>query len=216
MPSTTNYFQNLKLQAEADANAKKAALDTALSMATQANVDKSTGRISYATDAAGSPKLGSLDVQYKEQQRQTQAGGESAGMLRSGQLARQKVNQESDYRSKILGLAEQNTAQKTAIDTETAMKVAEYQALYGKAGGSGASTASSSTTSPATNLPPITEKPSLMEPVTPQRPAYQDPSIRNRATTIAPVRPAAPKTSAKPPAKPSTPQKTTPRRIGGL
>lgn len=147
MPSTTNYFTNLKTQAESAALAKKQALDAAYTMATGANVNKDTGEITYATDASGNKKLGSLDVAYEEQKRQTAAGGESSGTLRSGQLARQKLNEESDYRSKILGLATDTAAQKSQIDLDTSTKIAEYQALYGGAGTS----ASSPTTKTNTN-----------------------------------------------------------------
>ena len=166
MPSTTNYFQNLKLQTQAAATAKKAALDAALQMATQAKVDKDTGVISYESDASGSPKLGTLDVGYKEQQRQTKAGAESSGTLRSGQLARQQLNQESDYRSKIMGLAADTAAQKTGIDTETASKIAEYQALYKNAGPSTASSSVTNKTTPST-IKPITPLPTV--PTVPKR-----------------------------------------------
>lgn len=178
MPSTTNYFQNLKLQTEAAATAKKAALDAALQMATQAKVDPTTGKISYDTDESGAPKLGSMDVAYKERQRLTGAGAESSGTLRSGQLARQKLNEESAYRSNIMGLKADTAAQKTSIDTGTASKIAEYEALYGKTGVNNASSPVTKTT-PATGITtPITQVPKApgstapKKPTTPKIPKY--------------------------------------------
>lgn len=215
MPSTTNYFANLKLQAESAALAKKQALDTAYNMATGATVNKDTGEITYGTDASGNKKLGSVDVAYEEQKRQTATGGEASGMLRSGQLARQKINEESDYRSKIMGLAADTAAQKSQIDLDTSTKVAEYQALYGStgAGGTSASSSTSSSSNKNNDFKPITPTPDFPSGSTP-KPAYQDPSIRNRATTTAPVK-GSPQPVAKPTTKP-TPKKTAPKRIGGL
>lgn len=173
MPSTTNYFTNLKLQAESAALAKKQALDAAYNMATGATVNKDTGEISYATDASGNKKLGSVDVAYEEQKRQTATGGEASGMLRSGQLARQKLNEESDYRSKIMGLAADTAAQKSQIDLDTSTKVAEYQALYGSAGTS----ASSPTTKTNTN----TQK-TIKKTITPV-PKWTDPKKAKKSVT---------------------------------
>ena len=244
MPSTNDYFQNLKLQAEAAALAKKQALDTAYEMATQANVNPTTGEITYNKDASGADKLGTADVAYKEQQRSTAASGESAGMLRSGQQARQKLVDESDYRAKILALAQDKTAQQTQIDKDTATQVAEYRALYGTT--SGASNSSAPTTpetpkpgdlKPITELPKDTTKPVVYSPAavsqiqkayatptTTQKPVVYSPAavsqIQKAFPTAPAPKPAAP--SPKPaapapkPAAPAPKKTVVPKRIGGL
>lgn len=222
MPSTNDYFLNLKTMAESAALAKKQALDTAYEMATQANVDPTTGAITYKKDVSGQDKLGTEDVAYKERQRSTAATGESAGVLRSGQQARQKLMDESTYRAKILSLAQEKTAQQSQIDTDTATKVAEYKAMYG----TGApSTSSSSTTpsTPASSLKPITPIPEdttkqQKSTTTQSAPVTYSPSaVSQIKKAYAPPKPA-PKPTTKPAPKPApAPKKVlAPKRIGGF
>jgi hypothetical protein len=210
MPSTNDYFINLKTMAESAALAKKQALDTAYEMATQAKVNKDTGEITYNKDASGQDKLGTADVAYKEKQRSTATSGEAGGMLRSGQQARQKLMDESDYRARILSLAQDKTAQQSQIDTDTATKIAEYRAMYGTGA---ASTSSSSTTqqSKATDLKPITEVPK--EPGSTTKPVVYSPAaVSQIQKAYAPAKTATPAPKKSTPA----PKKTlTPKRIGG-
>ena len=159
MPSTNDYFINLKAQAEASALAKKAAYDAQLAMATGATVNKDTGVISYATDAAGNPKYGTEDVAYQAKQRGTKTGAESSGMLRSGQLASESLANEAAYRAQIAGLASDIAAKKTAVDTDTASTVAEYRALYGNTGASQASSPTAAAPKDSTKMKPITQQP---------------------------------------------------------
>jgi hypothetical protein len=223
MPSTNDYFQNLKLQAEAAALAKKQALDTAYEMATQANVNPTTGEITYNKDASGAEKLGTADVAYKEKQRSTAASGESAGMLRSGQQARQKLVDESDYRARILSLAQDKTAQQTQIDKDTATQVAEYRALYGTTGGASNSSAPTTPRTPSSsNFDPITKLP---EETATQKPVVYSPAAvaqikKAYATPTRVVPKASPTTTVAPKKSPTTtvaPKKSVvPKRIGGL
>jgi hypothetical protein len=148
MATTTDYFTQLKTQLNASAEAKKAALDAALLRATTANVD-SSGNITYNKDAAGNELYGSLDVGYKEGQRNLRAGAEGSGMLKSGQLKRSELTNEASYRANILGEKEKTAAEKTDVTNTAATQLAEYQAMYGKpTGGGGGSTTPSSTSSP--------------------------------------------------------------------
>lgn len=176
MPSTNDYFINLKAQAEAAALAKKAVYDAQLAMATGATVDKDTGVISYATDAAGNPKYGTEDVAYQAKQRATKTGAESGGMLRSGQLASETLSNEAAYRSTIAGLASDIAAKKTTVDTDTASTVAEYRALYGNTGTPKSSSPKATTPKGSTTLKPITQQPAApsgatttKKPVTPKK-----------------------------------------------
>jgi hypothetical protein len=147
MATTTDYFTQLKTQLNASAEAKKAALDAALLRATTANVD-SSGNITYNKDAAGNELYGSLDVGYKEGQRNLRAGAEGSGMLKSGQLKRSELTNEASYRANILGEKEKTAAEKTDVTNTAATQLAEYQAMYGKpTGGGGGSTTPSSTSS---------------------------------------------------------------------
>jgi hypothetical protein len=129
MATTTDYFTQLKTQLDASAAAKKAALDAAMLRATTANVD-SSGNITYNKDAAGNELYGSLDVGYKEGQRNLKAGAEGSGMLRSGQLKRSELTNEASYRANVLGVKEKTAAEKTDVTNTAATQLAEYQAMY--------------------------------------------------------------------------------------
>ena len=110
MPLSSTYYESLKTKAEADATAKKAAYDAALARATAVEFDEkgnvktdASGNPIYKTDAAGTKLQGSLDVSYENQKRSTGAGAEASGMLRSGQLARARIDDLTTYRANLMG-----------------------------------------------------------------------------------------------------------------
>lgn len=140
-----SYFDQLKAQLTEAATAKKAALDAAYDRATTAMFD-AAGNASYKKDAAGKNMYGTRDVQYLEQKRNIGAGAEGSGTLRSGQNQRNLINAEAGYRSDLGALAANLTSQKGTIDTDTATKSAEYQAMYGSTGGGGGGSSPSSNT----------------------------------------------------------------------
>ncbi|CAB4182875.1 hypothetical protein UFOVP1083_23 [uncultured Caudovirales phage] len=131
MPSTTDYYNTLKLQLETQATNKKAALDLAYERATSVKFD-AQGNMTRQTDATGKEKgPGTLDIQYAEQQRQMSGGAESSGMLKSGQYGRDLATTQAAYRTAVVQGAADTEAQKTAISDETASELAKYQAMYG-------------------------------------------------------------------------------------
>jgi hypothetical protein len=142
MPTTQTYYDQLIINSNAAATAKKDALDKAYERMTTATFDDQ-GNVSYKKDAQGNPLYGSMDVDYMQKKREAGAGAESSGMLRSGQYARTLAEGQAAYRSGVLGAKESTTSQKTQVDLDTAQKQAEYKALYGNTssgGGTGAGT----------------------------------------------------------------------------
>jgi hypothetical protein len=140
MPSTTDYYTQLKAQLEAAATAKKAALDLEYERATTATFD-AQGNPTYKKDAAGNTQYGSVDVGYMNQQRSIKTGAEAGNMLRSGQTARDLLTSTAGYKAEVAGKAANVTAEKTAITNDTQTELAKYMAMYGtgSAGGTGAS-----------------------------------------------------------------------------
>jgi len=139
MPSTTDYYTQLKAQLEAAATAKKAALDLEYERATTATFD-AQGNPTYKKDAAGNTQYGSVDVGYMNQQRSIKTGAEAGNMLRSGQTARDLLTSTAGYKAEVAGKAANVTAEKTAITNDTQTELAKYMAMYGtgSAGTSGA------------------------------------------------------------------------------
>jgi hypothetical protein len=139
MPSTTDYYTQLKAQLEAAATAKKAALDLEYERATTATFD-AQGNPTYKKDAAGNTQYGSVDVGYMNQQRSIKTGAEAGNMLRSGQTARDLLTSTAGYKAEVAGKAANVTSEKTAITNETQTELAKYMAMYGtgSAGTSGA------------------------------------------------------------------------------
>jgi hypothetical protein len=169
MPTTQTYYDQLIINSNAAAAAKKTALDQAYERMTTATFDDS-GQISYKKDDKGNPLYGSIDVDYMNRTRQTGAGAESSGMLRSGQYTRSLAEGQAAYRSSVLGAKSETEAQKTQVDQETAQKQAEYKAMYGTVGGSsgggssgGGSSGSGSSagTGAGAGLPPVTTAPGI-------------------------------------------------------
>lgn len=172
MPATTDYLATLKEQLSLASQQKKEALQRQYDRATAAMFDANTGALSYRTDDSGRPLYGTLDVDYQEQQRGINTRAEGAGMLRSGQRARDLATSEAAYRTAVTGLAEDLTAGKSQIDTEELMQRAEYEAMYGKPASSKKS--SSSSTSPKPPKPP--------KPPTPPKPPKPPTSSSSRNT----------------------------------
>lgn len=121
-----SYYEQLKANLNADATAKKAALDAVYNAYTQAQFD-AAGNVSYKEPG----KLGTRDVQYDTEKRNIAAAGESGGTLRSGQQARNMATSLAAYKADVLGKSGQLAADKSAVDTATTSKLAEYQATYG-------------------------------------------------------------------------------------
>jgi hypothetical protein len=159
MPSTTDYYTQLKAQLEASAAAKKAALDLEYERATTATFD-AQGNPTYKKDAAGNTQYGSVDVGYMNQQRSIKTGAEAGNMLRSGQTARDLLTSTAGYKAEVAGKAANVTSEQTAITNDTQTELAKYMAMYGtgSAGTSSAATSSAATDKPATDKP-ITSKP---------------------------------------------------------
>jgi hypothetical protein len=159
MPSTTDYYTQLKAQLEASAAAKKAALDLEYERATTATFD-AQGNPTYKKDAAGNTQYGSVDVGYMNQQRSIKTGAEAGNMLRSGQTARDLLTSTAGYKAEVAGKAANVTAEKTAITNDTQTELAKYMAMYGT--GSAGTSSTTPATAPA-NVPTSITKPT--EPV---------------------------------------------------
>jgi hypothetical protein len=163
MPTTQTYYDQLIINSNAAATAKKDALDKAYERMTTATFDDQ-GNVSYKKDAQGNPLYGSMDVDYMQKKREAGAGAESSGMLRSGQYARTLAEGQAAYRSGVLGAKESTTSQKTQVDLDTAQKQAEYKALYGdtsSGGGTGTSTGTGTGTSTGTGMGGVTTPPAF-------------------------------------------------------
>jgi hypothetical protein len=179
MGATTDYLATLKIQLDAAALAKKAALDIAYERATNVQFDKE-GKMSTRKTAAGNDAgPGTLDVQYAEQQRNIGSANESSGMLKSGEYARDLATSQAGYRSTISNLNADRVSGQTAIDTDLASEYAKYQAMYGKptpdanpttgsGGTSGTNGSSGSSGAGGTQKPadPIDKPPAIVAPPT--------------------------------------------------
>lgn len=185
MPATNDYFTNLKTQLETASINKRQALQNQYDRATGAQFNKDTGALTYRTDASGNPLYGTLDVEYMEQQRGINTQSEGAGMLRSGQRARNLATSEAGYRATVGGLAESLAAGQTAIDDDQAVQLAEYEAMYGSpsgGGGGGGGGSSAGTPAGSQGLPPITTPP---PPPTVRTPPSRTPSRTPSSPTSA-------------------------------
>lgn len=143
MPVTTDYLDTLKIQLEAAATNKKAALDAAYERATNVVFDKDGKMSTRKTPAGNDAAPGTLDVQYAEQQRNIGVSNEASGTLKSGQFARDLATSQAGYRSTVAGLNADRISGQTAADTEAATELAKYKAMYG---GSNAPTTGGDTT----------------------------------------------------------------------
>lgn len=125
MPLSSAYYDELKTKAEEAANAKKAAYDAALQLATTVQFDELGNIKGY-----GSTGMGAEDVKFLEQKRLGAGAAESRGMLRSGQYARDLANQLAEYKSRVTGLRAETAAKKTGVESDLATQLAEYKATY--------------------------------------------------------------------------------------
>lgn len=132
MPVTTDYLATLKIQLEAAATNKKAALDAAYERATNVVFDKDGKMSTRKTPAGNDAGPGTLDVQYAEQQRNIGVSNEASGTLKSGQFARDLATSQAGYRSTVAGLNADRISGQTAADTEAATELAKYKAMYGE------------------------------------------------------------------------------------
>ena len=131
MPATTDYLATLKLQLDAAAASKKAALDAAYERATNAVFDDKGNMSTRKTPAGSDAGPGTLDVQYAEQQRNLSSSNEASGTLKSGQYGRELATSQAGYRSTIAGLNADRISGGTAAITDAASEYAKYQAMYG-------------------------------------------------------------------------------------
>ena len=130
MPSTTDYYNTLKLQLETAAANKKTALDLAYERATTAQFD-AAGNMTRKKNTDGTDKApGTLDVAFDEQQRQISGGAESSGMLKSGQFGRDLATSQAAYRTAVVGGLNETEAGKTQITNELGTELAKYSAMY--------------------------------------------------------------------------------------
>jgi len=179
MGATTDYLATLKIQLDAAALAKKAALDIAYERATNVQFDKEGNMSTRKTAAGNDAGPGTLDVQYAEQQRNIGSANESSGMLKSGEYARDLATSQAGYRSTVANLNADRVSGQTAIENDSASEYAKYQAMYGNptpdanpttgSGGTSGSSGSSGaggTQKPAdpTDKPPATTAPPTFTP----------------------------------------------------
>jgi hypothetical protein len=137
MPSTNDYYLQLKTQLDTAALAKKAALDAALERATNAE---------FGADGTITKQgTGVLDVNFQNDKRTLGTNAESSGTLRSGQYGRKLTENETGYRAKVAEAKGTTTAAKGEVDTNTASQLAQYQAMY--------YTPQAKTTTPKSNNP---------------------------------------------------------------
>jgi hypothetical protein len=185
MPATVDYNTQLRNQLKTASENKRIALQNQYDRATGAQFNKDTGALTYRTDASGNPLYGTLDVDYMEQQRGINTQAEGAGMLRSGQRARNLATSEAGYRATVGGLAESLAAGKTAISDEEALKLAEYDALYGspKSGGGGGGAGGGTPSTPSSGLPPVPPVPTA--PTAPRTPTTTTPRPSSPASADA-------------------------------
>jgi hypothetical protein len=217
MPTTTDYFTNLKTQLQTASRNKKQALQNQFDMATGARFNPTTGALTYRTDAAGNPLYGTLDVDYQEQQRGINTQSEGAGMLRSGQRARSLATSDAGYRAAVGGLAASLAAGQTAVDDAEAVQLAEYEAMYGPSRPSGGGGGGSATPRPpggSQALPPITPPPTVRTPSartparTPSSPTSPDAAERRATGGTPPPVPKPQEHQARRPTRPPLPRTT--------
>ena len=220
MPLSNTYYDTLKTQLEAAANSKKAAIDAALLRSSTAQFDPTTGKVT----GYGPQGPGTLDVQEQENVRALGTSSEGAGMLRSGQYARQLAGSQAAYRSAVAETKAKAESEKTQIDTDTAAELAKYKAMYevpGASGGNSSNTAAQPT-APKTPSSPAIAPPPVFKPSTPA-PSASAGNFRmfeeklSAQPVPAPPKPAPPKNPAKPaPPKPAPAPKVSNTKLKNI
>ena len=122
MPSTNDYYLQLKTQLDAASIAKKAALDAQLAQATNAQFGADGSITTQGT--------GTLDLNYQKDKRTLGSNAEGSGTLRSGQYGTKLAENETDYRSRVTAAKGTTAAAKAEVDTTAASQLAQYQAMY--------------------------------------------------------------------------------------
>jgi hypothetical protein len=122
MPSTNDYYLQLKTQLDAASIAKKAALDAQLAQATNAQFGADGSITTQGT--------GTLDLNYQKDKRTLGSNAEGSGTLRSGQYGTKLAENETDYRSRVTAAKGSTAAAKAEVDTTAASQLAQYQAMY--------------------------------------------------------------------------------------
>ena len=177
MPVTTDYLETLKIQLEAAATNKKAALDAAYERATNVQFD-TEGKMSVRKTPAGNEAgPGTLDVQYAAQQKNIDVSNEASGTLKSGQYGRDLATSQAGYRSTIAGLNAERISGKSAADTDAASELAKYKAMYGTPTPSATPTTGGGTTTAAGGGGGGTQKPADPTGNTPTTPPVTPPPI---------------------------------------
>lgn len=128
MATTTSYYEELKSKYDAAALAKKQAMDEALVRASTVEFDDKGNITGYGYGGGTGP--GAFDVQQMETERMTKGAAEGAGMLRSGQLARDLATSQAEYRARVLGAREDVEDQKREVEAEQQTNIAEAKAMY--------------------------------------------------------------------------------------
>lgn len=166
MATTRSYYDELKAKYDAAALAKKQAMDEALVRASTAQFDDKGNITGYNYGGGTGP--GSLDVQQMETERLTKGAAEGAGMLRSGQLARDLATSQAEYRSRVIGMREGVEADKRTVEAEQQTNIAEAKAMYDtpKPATSSATGQTPSRTTPPASQQRITPPPSFTPPGT--------------------------------------------------
>ena len=219
MALSSNYYENLKTQLTSLAEAKKKAIDLRNEMYSTAAFDSSGKLTGY-----GEKGLGSRDVAQLESERRLGGVAEGAGMMRSGQYARDLATSQALYRADILGRRAEGTGEKQTIDYGLAKELAEAQAAYGPgtggstggtgagggAGGAGAGSAAEDKKQEATPIEPV---PVYVPPT--DATSVISPGTKNRVTSPIPSTKFAPKKQAPQRTVPKTTTPAPPGRGGG-
>lgn len=224
MALSNAYYESLKTQLEALALAKKNAIDLQMQQYSTATFDD-TGKLT----GYGEKGLGSRDVSQLEGERRLGGVAEGAGMLRSGQYARDLATSQAIYRADILGKRGQAAGEKQAIEYDLASELAKAQASYGTGvgggtgggtgsgggagGGGGTSDNQEDQQGTAITPPPVYTPPAAP---TPQRtPAGVTSPLPSGFKPKKPEAYVPPKKKPAAPAKPVVPAKPTPPARGG-
>jgi len=163
MGTTTEYLASLKDRLDADAKAKREAYQLAYDRATQASFD-AEGKPTYKKDESGQNKYGTLDINYMNQERNIGAGAEASGMMRSGQTARQYATNLAGYKADVLAAGDIRNEGLSAIESNTLLEKAKYDAMYGTTGSGAGTTATQTPASTPASTPTPTPAPTFSLP----------------------------------------------------
>lgn len=184
MALSPTYLETLTTQLTNAAKSKKDAIDLRLQTYSTAKFDETGKLVGY-----GETGLGTRDVAQQEGERMLAGRAEGAGMLRSGQYARDLATSQAGYRADILAQKSQAAGEKQTIEYGLAKDLAEAQAAYdtnmktdqkdggtgtggaGGGGGQGGGSQADSNKSNAITPPPTYTPPTTTTPVAQRTPA---------------------------------------------